>query len=199
MKQPPSLQLKTVAKHILKFFGGTPTVHAYYDDARARSISIVTTFDTIEPGIKSTGTIGLSEISLANEDGTEFITRVELCSAVPTNFEAWENVIASAAFCIEQRKNPVTPGSVLKNAVKEYFPKTKMPHLYFSIPFLWSDGHFEELIFDEIKINWLQCFAIHEIEKQFIDKNGSDAFEDLLSAQETDVFDMEREPVRLPY
>ncbi|OUM05742.1 hypothetical protein BW686_19040 [Pseudomonas syringae] len=199
MKKPPSLQLKTVAKHILNFFGGTPTVHAYYDDSRVRSMSIVTTFDTIEPGIKSIGTIGLSEIPLVNEDGTEFITRIELCSAVPTTFEAWENVIASAAFFIEQRRKPVVPGAVLENVVNEYFPKTKMPHLYFSIPFLWNDGHFEELIFDEIKINWLQCFAIYEVEKEFIDKNGSDAFEDLLSTQETDVFDMEREHISLPY
>lgn len=173
MKKPPSPQLKTVAKHILKFFGGTPTVHAYYDDSRVRSMSIVTTFDTIEPGIKSIGTIGLSEIPLVDEDGTEFITRIELCSAVPTIFEAWENVIASAAFFIEQRRKPVVPGAVLENVVNQYFPKTKMPHLYFSIPFLWNDGHFEELIFDRVKINWLQCFSIYEVEKEFIDKNIS--------------------------
>ncbi|MDU8339428.1 suppressor of fused domain protein, partial [Pseudomonas syringae pv. actinidiae] len=129
MKKPPSPQLKTVAKHILKFFGGTPTVHAYYDDSRVRSMSIVTTFDTIEPGIKSIGTIGLSEIPLVDEDGTEFITRIELCSAAPTIFEAWENVIASAAFFIEQRRKPVVPGAVLENVVNQYFPKTKMPHL----------------------------------------------------------------------
>ncbi|WP_235664323.1 suppressor of fused domain protein, partial [Pseudomonas savastanoi] len=115
-------------------------------------MSIVTTFDTIEPGIKSIGTIGLSEIPLVDEDGTEFITRIELCSAVPTIFEAWENVIASAAFFIEQRRKPVVPGAVLENVVNQYFPKTKMPHLYFSIPFLWNDGHFEELIFDRVKI-----------------------------------------------
>ncbi|MBC3950552.1 suppressor of fused domain protein [Pseudomonas sp. DOAB1069] len=87
----------------------------------------------------------------------------------------------------------------MENAVDEYCPRTKMPHLYLCVPFLWNDGHFEELIFDEVKINWLQCFATYDIEKKFIDKNGSDAFEDLMSIQETDVFDMERQPVRLPY
>ncbi|KPB88380.1 Uncharacterized protein AC504_3064 [Pseudomonas syringae pv. maculicola] len=40
--------------------------------------------------------------------------------------------------------------------------------------------------------------GIYEVEKEFIDKNGSDAFEDLLSIQETDIFDMEREHISLP-
>ncbi|OSR64552.1 Antitoxin YqcF [Pseudomonas syringae pv. actinidiae] len=105
MKIPPSLQLKAVAKHILNFFGGTPTVHAYYDDARARSMSIVTTLDTVEPGFKSIGTIGLSEVPLVHDDGTEFITRIELCSAVPSHVEAWENVIASAVFSLSIESN----------------------------------------------------------------------------------------------
>ncbi|NAT26366.1 suppressor of fused domain protein [Pseudomonas syringae] len=199
MKIPPSRQLKAVAKHILNFFGGTPTVHAYYDDARARSMSIVTTLDTVEPGIKSIGTIGLSEAPLVHDDGTDFITRIELCSAVPSHVEAWENVIASAAFFIEHRKQPVIPGRVLEDAVNEYFPNTQMPHLYFSIPFLWNDGHFEELLFADIQINWLQCFAIHETEKYFVSKYGSDSFESLLTEQEINVLDMEREPVSLPY
>ncbi|MGN2438824.1 suppressor of fused domain protein [Pseudomonas syringae] len=68
-----------------------------------------------------------------------------------------------------------------------------------SIPFLWNDGHFEELLFADIQINWLQCFAIHETEKDFISKYGSDSFESLLTEQEINVLDMEREPVSLPY
>lgn len=192
MKTPPSPHRKAVANHTLKMFQGTPVVHAYYDDAKVRSFSILTTNNSIEDGIKSIGTIGLSEIPLVDEDGKEFITRVELCSAVPISEELWDNIIASAAFYIEQRRLSVSPGDILENIVEDYYPNTKMPHLYFSIPFLWNDGHFEELLVSDLRVNWLQCFAIHESEKKFVQTHGFEAFEDLLSDQEIDIFDSER-------
>lgn len=195
MKTPPSPQRKAVAKHVLNMFKGKPEVHAYYDEAETRSISVITTLDTIEDGIKSVGTIGLSEARLLGKDGNEFLTRVELCSAVPKHFDLWENVVVSAAFFIEQRKFPILPGAVLEDVVREFYPELNMPHLYFSVPFLWNDGHFEEFMFGSMRINWLQCFSIHEAEKDFIASRGFESFEDILSQQEVDIFDMRRPPI----
>jgi hypothetical protein len=195
MKRPPSQQRKAVAQHVLRMFKGEPEVHTYYDEAKARSVSIITTLDTIEDGIKSVGTIGLSEAPLLSQNGNEFVTRVELCSAVPKSFELWESVVASTAFFIEQRRSPILPGAVLENVVRDFYPEIDMPHLYFSVPFLWNDGHFEELMFGSIRINWLQCFSIHEAEKDFIASRGFNSFEDILAQQEVDIFDMWRPPV----
>jgi hypothetical protein len=173
-------------------FKGDPAVYAYYDEQKKRSISMLTTLDTVEIGIKSISSIGLSEFPLLDQDGNEFITRVELCSAVPAALELWENVVVSAAFFIEQRRNPIRPGSILEGVVKEYYPDISMPHLYFTVPFLWNHGHIDELFFSDVRINWLQCFAIHDIEKDFVIKYGADAFEDLLAEQEIDIFDTVR-------
>ncbi|MGF6110233.1 suppressor of fused domain protein [Pseudomonas frederiksbergensis] len=192
MKIPPSPHRKAVANHTLKIFQGAPVVHAYYDEAKVRSFSILTTNDSVEDGIKSIGTIGLSEVPLTGDDGQEFITRIELCSAVPISVDLWDNIVASAAFYIEQRRRAVIPGDILENIVGDYYPDTKMPHLYFSIPFLWNDGHFEELLVSSLRVNWLQCFAIHESEKEFVKMHGYEAFEDLMSDQEIDIFNSER-------
>jgi hypothetical protein len=196
MKTPPTPHRKAVAQHTLKMFKGDPVVYAYHDEAEQRSISAITTSDTIETGIKSVGTIGLSEIPLMDNKGDEFVTRVELCSAVPYTFEYWENIVVSAAFSIEQRRCPIRPGAVLENAVREFYPDLDMPHLYFSVPFLWNDEHFEELVFNTLRINWLQCFAIHESEMEFVAKEGFEAFEDRLVEEEVDIFDMARSPIR---
>lgn len=192
MKTPPSPQRKAVAKHISSMFEGDPVVYAYYDQQEKRSIAMLTTLDTVEIGIKSISTIGLSEFPLLDQGGNEFITRVELCSAVPAALDLWENVVVSAAFFIEQRRNPMRPGSILENVVKEYYPDINMPHLYFTAPFLWNQGRIDELLFSDIRINWLQCFAIHDIEKDFVSKYGAEAFEDLLEKQEIDIFDTAR-------
>lgn len=101
----------------------------------------------------------------------------------------------SAAFYIEQQRLPVVPGDVLDNIVSEYYPSTQMPHLYFSIPFLWNDGHFEELLFANLRVNWLQCFAIQESENKFVRTYGAEAFEGLLSDQKIDIFDVGRPAV----
>ncbi|HGY9626658.1 hypothetical protein WCE02_03685 [Pseudomonas juntendi] len=74
----PSAQCKMVAKHALRVFGGQLKVQAYYDDARTLSIDLLTTLDSLHAGVKSIGTIGLSETPLLTTDGNEFGTRVEL-------------------------------------------------------------------------------------------------------------------------
>lgn len=196
MKTPATPHRKAVAQHILKMFKGDPVIYAYHDETEKRSISVIITEDTIEKGIKSIGTIGLSETPLLDSKGNEFPTRVELCSAVPDTLGDWENVVVSAAFSIQQRRCPIRPGAVLENVVREFYPDLEMPHLYFSVPFLWNDEHFEELVFNTVKINWLQCFAIHESEMEFIVKEGFEAFEDRLVEKEVDIFDMARPPIQ---
>lgn len=46
-------------------------------------------------------------------------------------------------------------------------------------------------------MNWLQCVAIYEEERAFVEKFGGDAFDDLLSDQEINTLDYDRLPVNL--
>ncbi|WP_218188729.1 suppressor of fused domain protein [Pseudomonas sp. ABFPK] len=148
-------------------------------------------------GVKSLGTIGLSEVPLFAGDGEEFSTRVELCAGALTEETYWENAIASAAFFIRKSQRYVMPGDVIVDVFNDYLKAPKKPHMYLTIPFMWNDAHFPQLEFNSLKINWLQCIAIYEDERAFIEKFGGNVFDDLLSDQEINTLDPDRLPVDL--
>ncbi|MCY1455122.1 Antitoxin YqcF [compost metagenome] len=107
----------------------------------------------------------------------------------------WPNIVVSTAFSIQRMGKSVRPGTVVENIIDEYFPNTNLPHVYLTAPFLWGDGSFPELLFSGLRVNWLQCVAISEAEKEFIYVNGDEAFEELLSEQGVNIFDKERDSV----
>ncbi len=193
----PSIQAKAVAHHALNVFKGDLKVQAFHDEYRTTSIDILTTLDSVEKGLKSIGTIGLSETPLMEPDGTEFPTRVELCAIAIAKNTYWENVVASIAFHIKKNGVTVMPGDVIQNIMNDYLPDPRMPHIYLTIPFIWNDAHFPELEFPPLKINWLQCISIYDSELELIEKYGDDAFEQMLSDQEVDTLDSNRAPVTL--
>lgn len=194
----PSAQCKEVAKHALKIFGGDLKVQAFYNDTKSVSVDLLTTLDSVHVGVKSIGTIGLSEIPLFTEDGHEFATRVELCAGALTEEIFWEKAIASVAFYVRRHQRAVMPGDVVVDVLSEYVDHPRMPHVYLTIPFMWNDAFFPELGFSSLRINWLQCISIYEEERVFIEKFGGDAFDDLLSEQEINTLDFNRMPVSLP-
>ncbi len=149
----PTPQARAVAHHALKIFKGTLKVQAFYDENRTTSIDILTTLNSVEKGLKSIGTIGLSETPLMEPGGTESPTRVELCAIAVTKNTYWENVVASTAFHIKKNGITVMPGDVIQNIMNDYLPEPRMPHIYLTIPFIWNDTHFPELEFPPLKIN----------------------------------------------
>ncbi len=193
----PSDHEKAVANHSLEVFKGTPKIQAFYDESHSTSIDLLTTLNSIQEGLKSIGTIGLSSTPLIEPDGTEFPTRVELCAIAIANNAYWENVVASTAFHIKKNGTTVMPGDVIQNIMNDYLPDPKMPHIYLTIPFIWNDAHFPELKFPPLKINWLQCISIYDSELELIEKYGDDAFEQMLSDQEVDTLDPNRAPITL--
>ncbi|TDV58065.1 suppressor of fused protein SUFU [Pseudomonas graminis] len=62
--------------------------------------------------------------------------------------------------------------------------------------YIWNNAHFPQLRFNNLKINWLQCIAIYEVERVFIEKFGGDAFDDLLSEQEINTLNAQSPPVK---
>ncbi|WP_282368109.1 suppressor of fused domain protein [Pseudomonas sp. PS02290] len=192
----PSDQSRAIAKRTLQVLKGELKVQVYYDDNRALSVEFLTTLDPVHKGVKSIGSIGLSEISLLDADGDEFGTRVELGAAALTPEIYWENAVASAAFFIQKRKEAVMPGDVVPNIFQDYLPDPIMPRIYLTVPCIWNDSHFPELSFKNLKINWLQCVAIYEVERVFIEKFGGYAFDDLLSEQGINTLNTQRPLVR---
>jgi len=191
----PSAQCKAVVKHALRIFGGEPKVQAYYDDTKSISVGLLTTLDSLHVGVKSIGTVGLSETPLLIDSGEEFATRVELCAGALTEETFWENAVASAAFHIKKRQRFVMPGDVVANVFNDYLNKPAMPHIYLTIPFMWNDAYYPELKYENLKINWLQCISIYEEERIFIETFGGDVFDGLLSSQEINTLDVGRVPV----
>ncbi|UFH50453.1 suppressor of fused domain protein [Pseudomonas sp. KNUC1026] len=137
----PSDFNRAVARHTRDVFGGEPAVQECTNETHPGIVAILSSPDTIEPGITSIGTIGLSEFSMIGRDGRPLETRVELCAAAPTVEEVWKNVLASCVFQIKSEKITVAPGKVLPNIFLNYARDTPMPHIYLTIPFLWGDGH----------------------------------------------------------
>ena len=190
-------QHRAVAMHAIKIMGGEgrPMVQAFHDDHRLRSVDILTTFSSPETGLKSISSIGLSDFVLRHAEGQELETRVELCACAEQDALHWDNVVASTAFAIMRDRTAVRPGSVIPDILQDYFPSTRMPHVYLVPPFFWNDARFPGLQFPPVAIDWLQCIAIHESERRLVERIGSDAFDDRLQQQEMDVLDMHREPV----
>jgi len=188
----PSDQRKLVAKHTTSVFAGKTEIREFFNENETLSVDILSAENTVESGIVSLGTIGLSEVDLKYSDGSPFPTRVELCAATEIANTPWKNALATAAFILINRKREVLPGDILENILKEYYPNTKLPHFYLTYPFIWNEGHFPQLDYGDIKINWLQCIAIHEDEKNFIYENSAKEFEDILLKKEIDIFEPER-------
>jgi len=196
MKRPyPSDHRKFVARHTEKIFQGRTEIRAYFNEDESLSVDILTAEDTIEKGIMSLGTIGLSETKLLYSNGIEFPTRVELCAATTTENSLWKNILATATFILAQRGREIMLGEVLENICSEYYPDTKLPHIYLTYPFIWNEGHFIQAEYNGVKINWLQGIVIHDSEKDFIYNNSVEDFEKILLEKEVDTFDLSRSAI----
>ncbi|ORL63003.1 hypothetical protein B7H17_16780 [Pseudomonas putida] len=102
--------------------------------------------------------------------------------------------------CVSYQKQQaaVMPGDVVREIFSEYLVRPKMPHIYLTIPFMWNDSYFPELQYSNFKVNWLQCIAIHEEERVFIERYGGDVFDNLLFEQEINTLDCNRPRIVFP-
>lgn len=180
---------KAIARHLANAFGGKPSIREYIHDNLPFKVDILSSDNKPSNGVISYGTIGLSDVPLKWGDG-EFETRIELCGAADSAAEFFPNVMASAAFNIMRSRIVCYPGSTMRDYVKEYYKGTKLPHLYFSSPFVWDE--LKTLALQDKKVTWLLCFPISQSEFNFLKKEGDEKFEDLLESAEINIFDFDR-------
>ncbi len=185
---------KLVARYVAKKFGGKPQVVEWIHNTEPIAIDLLWCDDSPNNGLTSYGTIGVSDVPLKWRDG-EFASRLELVGAFPSGEKAFQEILGAAAFNIMRSRKLYYPGSVMPDYVKEWYPNSSVPHLYFTSPSLWSEGSFAELEVGSKKVNWLQVFPISTTEYEYLAKHGEDALENLFVKNDVDIFDIRRPSV----
>lgn len=185
---------KDIARYVANAFGGTPNVTEYgHDEIEELTVGILRCHDRPDPGVTSYSTVKVSDYPMLDE-GREFPTRLELCTACATEYEVIQNVLATAAFIIMRTHRLCFPGAVLEDAVREYEKDTPLPHLYLTSPFLWED-ELKSLTLPSGKVvTWLLAFPISDSELNHLEAHGAESLETLFESAQIDIFNPHRPP-----
>ena len=182
-----------IARYAAAAFGGTPHVVDYANKSEKLTVGILYCRDRPVEGVTSYSTIKLSDHPMKWGDG-EFPTRLELAGLCMNTAEFFPNVLASAAFSIMQSDAVYHPGTVMPNLVHQYYASSKLPHLYFTAPFLW-ERELKTLDCGTKKVSWLMAIPISEAEYAYLKEHGDHALERLLEKQQTDFSNPDRASV----
>ncbi len=182
---------KQIGRKEAAFLGGKPAFTEFFNEDETKSLDILKCKDTPQEGVNSYGTVGLNYTDIRLTSGGKKL-RVELLSAIDRKIEEYENIIATAAFCIMDTKR-CFPGYVVPNVIREYIPDCEMRHLLLTYPFLWEDT--ESMEFDDRIVAWLQAVPISDNEFEYLKQAGLDALEDLFEEKDVDVLNIYRKSV----
>ena len=192
----PTKDHKEVFKTLSDTFGGDPCVVNHGDENEKSFIEIFSSVDVPQKGITSYGTIGLFQYPLI-KDGKEFGTRVELVGACGSNFKHFDNILATAAFCVINSKWYCCPGAVFPDIVDMYKASKTLRHVLFVPPSSWdgSEKLNKTINLGEKKLTWLLAIPISEREYKFVEKEGSEKLERLFEKKHIDFFNLNRSSV----
>lgn len=181
---------KKLARTVAAAFGGKPSVTRYWDDNHQSYVDLLVSIDQPQTGVTSYSTIGLSD-HLLIKDGKDFGVRVEFVGACGAGFTKFDNIIATAAFCVINSKWFCYPGAIFPNVVGMYEASTTLKHILFVPPFLWEDK-LKTMEMRGKKVAWLLVVPISDQEMEFAEKAGSDSLEKLFVEKQIDIFDLNR-------
>lgn len=179
---------KEIARYALSFIGGQPSVDAYYNEDKSKTIDIM---ECQENDVEDTtvATIGLSgyDIAKTTEDGKSL--RVELVMAGLEGTDVFAQILANVAFEI-QEKGDCYFGMLIEDVIGAYVEQTNLRHIVLMYPVFWEK--YKALELHDEYITWLLAVPIRDDEKEFIEKNGVDAFDEALAKANVDVTDFLR-------
>ena len=187
--EPVSAIRKRIAKYMAQALGGTPRVDRYYDPGEKNSVDILRCKERPSIGVNAYGTIGLSDSPLMFR-GEEYPSRIELVGACASGFEAFANVLATAAFHVAKDGFFCAPGVVFPDVFAEYHPSGAMKHLYFMPPFLWEG--LKTLEIDGRTVAWLMAIPISHAESSIAVEEGPVELERRFERAQIDFFDPDR-------
>ncbi|MDH7971276.1 suppressor of fused domain protein [Sphingomonas sp. AR_OL41] len=183
-----SSHTKSAARELARAWGGQPIVHRHWDEPEENWISIAARAECPWDGVTAFGTLGLSEhsVRLSND------LRVEIIGACATATDL-SDVLATCAFNVIKDAWPMRPGAFHNDVLKMYGLSETLAHVMFVPSFLWDDGP-KTLHLEGRTITWLMAVPISESELVYAEREGSDALNALLKAQQIDIFDINRLP-----
>src|SRR5574344_441518 len=181
--------IKVIANKELEVFGGEPDVIQYLDENNKKSIDILICVNRPDIGLQSCATIGLSNTNIDMESGGKDL-KVELVGACDIQEQNFPNIISTTAFEIMD-KGECEYGKIIANVVSEYVENSEMKHVFLISPFLWEN--FETLSFKDKNVAWLIVVPISDKEKEYAEKEGIDALEDLFEKKDIDVYNLYRD------
>jgi len=193
-KKEPSEENKRIARRVADAFGGKAEVVEYLHDTLPLVTHLLYSKDRPHKGVTSYSTLGLSDYPMLDDDKSEYPTRLEIVGVSSNKVRHYPNIIAGAAFCIMRTKRLCYPGAVMRDYVKEYYPKTKLPHLYFTSPFLREDS-LKTVRLKTKEVSWLLVLPIAESECRYLLRESDEALEDRFEEEEIDIYDLSRKPV----
>lgn len=179
---------KEVARYALSFIGGKPGVSAYYNDDETKEIDIMACIDEEDGENITYATIGLCQVDIGRTLEDEPL-RAELMMAATAGTEVYGNILASAAFVIQDAKD-CDFGMVIDNVVGEYAKDSDLRHVVLMYPVFWPE--YKAYKSKEATVAWLLAVPITEKEKQYIMEHGIDAFDALLEERDVDISDLSR-------
>jgi hypothetical protein len=188
----PTEENKFLAKYMHSAFGGNPNARVinYLNNDESLNIPILICPESPREGLTTYATVGLSDYPMY-QDNEEFHVRLEIIGACCSEIKWFPNIFATSAFYVIQNGWLCCPGVVLQNVVN--ISDTKLKHAYFTSPFLWQE--LKTLQCETKKVAWLLSILISEAEYNYLKRNGSDQFEDLLEECNVDIFDIARPSV----
>lgn len=195
---------RRIAQIAARAFGAPDwTVRRYWDDAQVTSVDVlfapdsplegVLVPDPVAGGVNAFATIGMSDTPLMM-DGKEYKVRAELVAADSGRCKTFPNIVATAAFHVMRSGFFCFPGAILPDVVAQYRASRSMRHLLFVPPFPW-ERKLRTTKVGKKKVAWLMIVPISDRERDFADREGTDALEELLERAEADFLDIRRKSV----
>jgi hypothetical protein len=189
-----SSRARVVADHSALGFGVVkPPIFQFWDDDHRSNIRVLEAADCPQQGVTSYATVGLSEHALIR-NGTEFPTRVEFLGACGSAFPNFNNVVATAAFCIINSNWFCAPGVIFPDIVRIHGISITMSDIYFANPFLWNGAFGSETI-DGRTTAWLLAVPISKAEAAYAGEHGPQKLEELFSQRDIDIYNLNRTSV----
>lgn len=193
MEKRVSIENKSLAKYISGIFEGLPRVREQIDADDKSRIDVLSARDSPRSGVTSYSTLGLSDYKIDFDNVLDDL-RAELLGICCSEFDAFENMIGTSAFCVINSQWPLSPGAVFPDVVSMYKPELHMKHFLFVPPGMW-DRNPETQRFDSKVVAWLLAVPISESERLYVQDHGSESLERIFVSEATDIADIYRSAV----
>jgi Suppressor of fused protein (SUFU) len=145
-----------------------------------RKLGVMSAADLPHEGFTTAASFGLAQDSWAHAN---FPDRVELVQAWDNSDRRYERILVVVAETTMMLKLLPKPGGIYEDAVRVAGLADlarRMPHAMVLFPYSWKAA-FESVDLRRTRVWFLQVVPIFEDEKNFIEKHGFKAFQELLS------------------